>query len=66
MPRVNVSGIVTLPDSAEDSSAVTVTDVPSSTGFGEADRLTVGVAGGGSSLSFTVTDAAAAGESATV
>jgi len=66
VPRVNVSGIVTLRDSAEDSFAVTVTDVPSSTGFGEADRLTVDVAGGGSSLSFTVTDAALAGESATV
>ena len=45
VPAVNVSGIVTLPDSASDSVAVTVTGLPSVTGFGEADRLTVGVVG---------------------
>ncbi|MDE2678292.1 MAG: hypothetical protein OXI76_10330, partial [Gemmatimonadota bacterium] len=42
--------------SAADSVAVTVTGEPSATGFGDADRLTVGDAGGGvSSPSVIVT-----------
>ena len=41
VPRVTASGIVTLPSSAPESVAVTVTGEPSFTGFGEADRLTV-------------------------
>ena len=39
---VSVSGIVTLLDRARDSVAVTVTDEPSSTRFGEAESDTVG------------------------
>ena len=46
-PAVNVSGIVTPFDSAADSRAVTVTDEPSVTGFGEADNDTVGGVVGG-------------------
>ena len=42
---VIVTGIVTLPDSAADSVAVTVTVRPSTTGFGDADSRTVGVVG---------------------
>ena len=51
MPRVSVTGIVTLLASAADSRAVTVTEEPSVTGFGEADNDTVG----GWSLSEIVT-----------
>ena len=47
LPDVSSSGIVTVFDNVSDSRAVTVTDCPSSTGFGETDRLTVGVGGGG-------------------
>ena len=43
MPAVSVSGTVTALPSAEDNVAVTVTGLPSSTGFGEADSHTVGV-----------------------
>ena len=50
VPAVSVSGIVTLLPSAPDSRAVTVTRSPSSTGFGDADRLTVG---DGASVSVT-------------
>ena len=46
VPAVSMSGIVTPLPNASDSRAVTVTGCPSSTGFGETDRLTVGVAGG--------------------
>ena len=42
VPAVSASEIVTLPDSVSDSRAVTVTDCPSSTGFGATDRLTIG------------------------
>ena len=42
MPAVSVSGTVTSSASACDSVAVTVTGLPSSTGSGDADRLTVG------------------------
>ena len=45
VPAVTVSGIVTAFDSTDDSRAVTVTALPSSTGFGEADSRTVGVGG---------------------
>ena len=45
-PSVNVTGMATLPDSADDSVAVTVTDEPSGTGFGEAARETAGTAAG--------------------
>ena len=50
VPADSDSGIVTLFDNAADSRAVTVTDCPSSTGFGAADRLTLGVGGGVVSL----------------
>ena len=54
VPEARSSGIVTLLDIACDSRAVTVTGRPSSTGFGDADRLTAGpagvVGGGGSRL----------------
>ena len=50
--RVTVSGIVTPPGNAADNLAVTVTEEPSSTGFGEADRLTNG--GGTSSSSSAI------------
>ena len=42
VPAVSVSGIVTSSASASESVAVTVTGLPSSTGLGDADRLTVG------------------------
>jgi len=47
-----VTGIVTGSDSARDSLAVTVTDEPSVTGFGEAERETVG---GGGTVIFSET-----------
>ena len=47
LPAVSSNGIVTLFDSTSDSCAVTVTGCPSSNGFGDADRLTDGVGGGG-------------------
>ena len=55
VPAVSTSGIVTLPDSVLESVAVTVTDWPSSTGFGEADRRTLGTDGAGPSASRMVT-----------
>lgn len=50
--RVTLTGIVTAFDSARDSLAVTVTDEPSVTGFGEAERETVG---GGGTVIFSET-----------
>ena len=46
VPAVSTSGMVTSSANVSDSCAVTVTGCPSLTGFGETDRLTVGVAGG--------------------
>ena len=40
--RVTVTGMIAAFDSARDSVAVTVTDWPSVTGFGEAESVTVG------------------------
>ncbi|MCY3594324.1 MAG: hypothetical protein OXH01_03690 [Bacteroidetes bacterium] len=53
-----MSGIVTSLDSAADSVAVTVTEEPSFTGFGETDSHTVGVALPSPSLSLIVTSTA--------
>ena len=47
VPAVSVSGIVTSAASVSDSRAVTVTEEPSSTGFGDAESRTLGDAGGG-------------------
>ena len=49
VPAASTSGIVTSSANASESRALTVTERPSSTGFGDADSLTVG--GGGSSSS---------------
>ena len=46
VPSVNVTGMFTALDSGDDSVAVTVTDEPSGTGFGEAESETVGTAAG--------------------
>ena len=46
VPVSSTSGIVTSSANASDSDAVTVTDSPSSTGFGDAARLTEGSVGG--------------------
>ena len=50
VPAASATGIVTPPANASDNCAVTVTDCPSSTGFGETDRLTLGGGGGVVSL----------------
>ena len=42
VPAVSTSGMVTPPPTVSDSHAVTVTGCPSSTGFGETDRLAAG------------------------
>ncbi|MCY3594323.1 MAG: hypothetical protein OXH01_03685 [Bacteroidetes bacterium] len=56
VPAVCVSGIVTSLDSAADSVADTVTGSPSSTGFGETDSCTVGIALPSSSRIVTSTE----------
>ena len=50
MPAVSVSGIVTPSASVPDSRAVTVTEPPSFTGLGAADRLTARAGVASSSL----------------
>ena len=55
VPDTSSSGIVTSSDNGSDSNAVTVTDCPSSTGLGDADRLTLGRSGPPSSSSRIVT-----------